>query len=240
MTGRATLTAQTLTANRYATEYAMSGTGLLRTVPGLKTGWAATQGLASAGEFFLHSIGPSLHYFSWGDAQQDPSAPANPFIANLFPLARDVAVTPAQRRLYAYSGRQLLEVRDDCSQMACAFSLLAYSTEGTAADVQQLPTSAFFPVKHVGMFRSGWGAGLVAHDSRTLVEQGGSSEVPAWLGFKGCDGRWTHNDVDGGQWVLEMGGQRWAVDLGADSYGGDLAQTPLLFLSKDHSLTTRS
>ena len=40
----------------------------------------------------------------------------------------------------------------------------------------------------------------------------------AWLAFKAANGVPNHNDLDGGSFVLEMGGQRWAIDLGADSY----------------------
>ena len=73
---------------------------------------------------------------------------------------------------------------------------------GTTADIAALPTSALFADRALGSFRSSW-----------------LDRNATWLAFKGCRGHYSHNDLDGGTFVLEMGGERWAVDLGADSYG---------------------
>jgi hypothetical protein len=75
-------------------------------------------------------------------------------------------------------------------------------TVGTRADIAKLPTASLYSDRALGSFRSHW-----------------LDPNATWLGFKGCRGAYSHNDLDGGSFVLEMGGQRWAVDLGADSYG---------------------
>jgi hypothetical protein len=63
-------------------------------------------------------------------------------------------------------------------------------TVGTTADIAALPTASLFPERALGSFRSKW-----------------LDPNATWLGFKGCRGHSSHNDLDGGSFVLEvMGG----------------------------------
>ena len=93
--------------------------------------------------------------------------------------------------------------------------LLGYSAAGTHADLAAQPTARVFKLSAfgwdgrdaVGFFRSAWSA-----------EASGAAGKEAWLGFKAANGVPNHNDLDGGTFVFEAGGQRWASDLAGDSY----------------------
>ena len=100
-------------------------------------------------------------------------------------------------------------------RMDCAFLLIDYSAAGTDAEIQALPTAKSFKLSAygwddrdaLGFFRSAWG-----------VESEGATGKHAYLAFKAANGLPNHNDLDGGTFVFEAGGQRWGMDMGSDTY----------------------
>jgi hypothetical protein len=132
-------------------------------------------------------------------------------------------VSEPARALYAYVARRFVRIiarnattgRYDCSKIDCPRMLLDYSAAGSHADLVAQPTAKLFKMSAfgwddrnaVGFFRSAWS-----------TEASGVDGKEAWLGFKAANGVPNHNDLDGGTFVFEVGGQRWANDLGADDY----------------------
>ena len=79
----------------------------------------------------------------------------------------------------------------DCSSAVCARTLLAYSSEGGASDLESLPTSASFTLRH-----GGWtGQRAVA-----FLRENFDGTDGAWLGFRAGNGQANHNDLDAGDW----------------------------------------
>lgn len=115
------------------------------------------------------------------------------------------ALYPALRPVYSAFARELRTADPDPkgnSDTASMLIALRGPAVGSTADIAALPKSSLFADRALGSFRSSW-----------------LDNNATWLAFKGCRGHYSHNDLDGGTFVLEMGGVRWAVDLGADSYG---------------------
>ena len=134
------------------------------------------------------------------------------------------------RHLCAYEGRRLAKliagysdadvadgqvVKYNCTLIDCARLLIDYSPAGSHDDLLSQPTAKLFRLSAfgwggraaVGFFRSAWS-----------TDKSGVEGKEAWLAFKAANGVPNHNDLDGGSFVLEMGGQRWASDLGSDNY----------------------
>lgn len=100
-------------------------------------------------------------------------------------------------------------------EISCARLLIDYSAAGSDAEIQALPTARVFKLSAfgwegrnaLGFFRSAWS-----------VESEGALGKHAYLAFKAANGVPNHNDLDGGTFVFEAGGQRWGMDMSADSY----------------------
>ncbi len=105
--------------------------------------------------------------------------------------------------------------RYNCSMVDCARLLLEYSAAGNSTTLEAEPTGRVFKMgafewgghRGVGSFRSGWAS-----------ESDGLNGTQTWLAFKAANGVPNHNDVDGGTFVLEMGGRRFVSDMGSDNY----------------------
>ena len=106
--------------------------------------------------------------------------------------------------------------RYNCSLIDCGRILIDYNGAGTDADLQALPTARLFKLSAfgwdgrnaVGFFRSAW----------SLASEGAKGKH-AYLAFKAANGVPNHNDLDGGTFVFEAGGQRWGIDMSSDNYG---------------------
>ena len=59
----------------------------------------------------------------------------------------------------------------------------------------------------LGFFRSAWS-----------TESEGVGGKHSYLAFKAANGVPNHNDLDGGTFVFEAGGQRWGMDMSSDNY----------------------
>ena len=109
----------------------------------------------------------------------------------------------------------MLPTTDGGDVIDCSRLLIDYSPAGTAADIQALPTARLFKLSAfgwqgrnaIGFFRSAWS-----------TEAEGASGKHSYLAFKAANGVPNHNDLDGGTFVFEAGGQRWGMDLSADDY----------------------
>ena len=107
------------------------------------------------------------------------------------------------------------EYKYNCSRLDCARLLIDFSAAGTDTEIQALPTARLFKLsafgwegrEAIGFFRSGWSK-----------EAEGVVGKHAYVAFKAANGVPNHNDLDGGTFVFETGGQRWAMDMGADDY----------------------
>jgi hypothetical protein len=232
----------------YAAKYALAAIGALRTAnatpcaAGNCAGWeqlAASPGLAETGLYALHSMSPAngRRLFNWGDSS---AGMYENFRSNLLLLAQlasggdgggaagvtgaaaATAATTTTTTASAYrAAARRLTVGSGSKLGEGALTLLGFDARGSDADIAALPSTASFALAPsgwdgqtaLGMFRSGWDAFALANASAAEVDA-------SWLlAFKGGNGEANHNDVDAGDFVLELGGQRWAEELGSDSYG---------------------
>ena len=195
----------------------------LRGVYGHDQGLSQFAGFNETALFRLHMNGPSQTPFNFGDSYPDIDNSAAMYFMGYAALPTS---SLALRRLCAYEGRRLARLiagyagagevdSYDCTRIDCARLLLDYSAAGSHADLLSQPRARVFRLSAfgwdgraaVGFFRSGWS-----------TDKSGVTGKEAWLAFKAANGVPNHNDLDGGSFVMEMGGQRWASDLGGDNY----------------------
>lgn len=209
---------------QYVAEYSHAVIEALRGVYGHDHGLAESPGYNETALFRLHMNGPSQTPFNFGDSVPSLNNSAAGYFLG---YGRIPTSSPSAASLFSYEGRRLADIisggngtsppdrRYDCTVLDCARLLLEYSAAGSHALLEEEPTARVFRLsafgwggrKAVGFFRSAWGA---ADD--------GTAATAAWIGFKAANGVPNHNDLDGGTFVFEAGGERWAVDLGAESY----------------------
>ena len=209
---------------QYVAEYAQAVTEALSGVYGGDDyGLSAAPGFNETVLFRLHANAPSQTPYNFGDASLDISGDAAGYFMGYAALPTS---SPRLRALSAYEARRLAKLFGgaggaspaayDCSRIDCARLLLGYSSAGARADLAAEPTAKVFRMSAfgwdgrdaVGFMRSAWSA-----------EASGANGTEAWLAFKAANGVPNHNDLDGGSFAYEVGGERWAVDLGADTYG---------------------
>jgi hypothetical protein len=233
---------------QYVAEYAVATTEALRGVYGDDRGLSDAPGFNETALFRLHMNGPSQNSFDFGDSNGALSNSAAGYFMGYSALpssnrqlralcayegrrlAKLIAgyVDPADAA--AAGGEAEPPTKYNCgsrlavgggvgpnstSAVDCARLLIDYSADGTDADIQALPTARLFKLsafgwegrRAIGFFRSGWS-----------TEAEGAAGKHAYLAFKAANGVPNHNDLDGGTFVFETGGQRWAMDMGADNY----------------------
>jgi hypothetical protein len=172
----------------YATTYTVYLFAALHSALQSDLGLSESPGLADAGMFRIHTIGPRPETFNFADAHSAVGAsPA------MFWLAKRYA-----RPIYAAHERQVLT---DTNNRPSIFHLL-WRPPGALADFKAdpPPLDAKFEIGVVTM-RSSW------DDPKAW-----------FVGFKGGDNKVNHSHVDLGSFVLDALGYRWAVDLGPDDY----------------------
>lgn len=210
---------------QYVAEYAEAVTEALRGIYGTDFGLSTSEGFNETALFRLHMNGPSQNSFDFGDCDGF----LNNSAAQYFMGYSAVPTSNTNlRSVCAYEARRLARLiggnsdsngkatKYDCSKLDCARLLLDYSASGTETMIQSLPTARLFKLSAfgwegrnaLGFFRSAWS-----------TESEGTSGKHAYLAFKAANGVPNHNDLDGGTFVFEAGGQRWAIDLGGDDYG---------------------
>lgn len=182
-------------------------------------------GFNETGLYRIYITGPSGRPFSYADSRSSSASIAAPS-SYFFGYANVPTTSTDVQGIFAYEGRRLFNVSqtldfglNQClfGYCDCAKMLLEYSTAGSVHELEDQPTARLFPLSAygwdgraaIGVFRSSWGQTLNSSPQQ---------DSQAWLAFKAHNGLPNHNDLDGGTWVFEMGGQRWAEDLGADSY----------------------
>eukprot|EP00729_Bicosta_minor_P012448 gene12448-30134_t len=220
----------------YVAHYALATTDALRGVYGNDRGLSSAPGFNETALFRLHMNGPSQTSFDFGDSlHSDPTeftaagylmdysalATSNRQLRNLCAYeARRLAkiyggYNYSKRRTSAYNSSASAVLKYNCSTINCARLLIHYSPAGNDADLQALPTAKVFKMSAfgwdgrdaIGFFRSGWS-----------VESEGANGKHAYLAFKAANGLPNHNDLDGGTFVFEAGGQRWGMDMSSDNY----------------------
>ena len=226
---------------QYVAEYAVATTEALRGVYGNDDGLSDSPGFNETALFRLYMNGPSQSSFDFGDCDGELSNSAAGYFMGYSALPSS---NRQLRSLCAYEGRRLAKLiagyvdpTDDSSSATaptkyncgtrlavgpnttsaidCARLLIDYSADGTDADIQALPTARLFKLSAfgwegrdaIGFFRSAWS-----------VESEGVGGKHSYLAFKAANGVPNHNDLDGGTFVFEAGGQRWGMDMGSDSY----------------------
>ena len=171
--------------------------------------------------------GPSQTPFNFGDSTPDIRNSAAGYFLGYANLPTS---SLPLRHLCAYEGRRLAKLiagyadadkggdqvlKYNCTLVDCARLLIDYSASGDHEDLLSQPTAKLFRLSAfgwegraaIGFFRSAWS-----------TDESGVRGKEAWLAFKAANGVPNHNDLDGGSFVMEMGGQRWASDLGSDNY----------------------
>lgn len=218
---------------QYVAEYAVATTEALRGVYGSDRGLSDSPGFNETALFRLHMNGPSQSSFDFGDSD---GSLANSAAGYFMGYSQLPSSSHQLRSLCAYEGRRLAQLvggysptasspgarspgatgtRYNCSLIDCARLLIDYSAEGSDALIQSVPTARLFKLSAfgwegrsaLGFFRSAWSTASEGVDGKH-----------SYLAFKAANGVPNHNDLDGGTFVYEAGGQRWAMDMGADDY----------------------
>ncbi len=111
---------------------------------------------------------------------------------------RSAPAAPFQFWLASRYGRTVLRDYQLPFAGASALDALWYRPGGPLAG--QLPLDRLFAGIDVASLRGGW------------------DPVASWVGFKGGDNGYNHNQLDLGHFVFDAEGERWALDLGKDNY----------------------
>jgi hypothetical protein len=218
---------------QYVAGYAVATTEALRTVYGHDNGLSTAPGFNETALFRLYMNGPSQASFDFGDSDGSLHNSAAQYFMGYSALPTS---SSSVRSMCAYEARRLATLiggyasgaaegvdpahgaapmKFNCSLIDCARIMIDYSAAGTYADIQALPTARLFKLSAfgwegrdaIGFFRSAWS-----------TEADGVNGKHAYLAFKAANGVPNHNDLDGGTFVFEAGGQRWGMDMAADSY----------------------
>jgi hypothetical protein len=215
---------------QYVAEYAQAVTESLQGVYGDDYGLAEAPGFNETALFRIYMNGPSQNSFDFGDCDGDIT---NSAAGSLMGYGAVPTSSRSLRSLFSYEARRLAKLLGGYSSgggtkyncggaigeglggVDCPRLLMTYSAAGTHQDLLAQPTAKLFKMSAfhwdgrnaVGFFRSAWSA-----------EASGVKGTEAWLGFKAANGVPNHNDLDGGSFVFEVGGQRWASDMGSDDY----------------------
>ncbi len=221
---------------QYVAEYAVATTEALRGIYGDDHGLSDSPGFNETALFRLHMNGPSQSSFDFGDSD---GALANSAAGYFMGYSALPSSNHQLRSLCAYEGRRLAKLvggysgssvdtdtsgvgtadsdvtKYNCSLIDCARLLIDYSAAGSDALIHSIPTARIFKLSAfgwegrsaLGFFRSAWS-----------TESEGVNGKHSYLAFKAANGVPNHNDLDGGTFVFEAGGQRWAMDMSSDDY----------------------
>lgn len=111
---------------------------------------------------------------------------------------RFAPAAPFQFWLASRYGRSVLRDYQLPFAGASALDALWYTPGGPPSE--QLPLDRLFAGIDVASLRGGW------------------TSDASWVGFKGGDNGYNHNQLDLGHFVFDAEGERWALDLGKDDY----------------------
>jgi hypothetical protein len=176
----------------YATAYNVRMLAALESALGSDFGLSDTRGLAEAGLFPLHLVGPSRLNFNFADAADRTLRGPQ-----LFWLARRF-----NRPEYAWHERTY--------GVSSALDLLWYDSRGSDPSVGGLaPDNAFRGPTSTTPF--------LPADAVTLRSRWGDTGA-IFAGFKAGEIGASHGHCDAGSFVFDALGRRWAHDLGPDDY----------------------
>jgi hypothetical protein len=159
--------------------------------------------------FLVHQNAPSQRFFSWADTDMPPKTADSYGHSVLMHLAYRES-NPA----YSFAARQLAASYNtslDPHWLRYFNEVMFFMEDGSQADLDALPTDAFFPAHDIAMFRSAW-----HRNASFLGIKAGINPNSAFSRF--LNNSYGHSHLDQGSFVLESGGQRFADDLGSDSY----------------------
>jgi hypothetical protein len=177
----------------YASQYTAYFLAALHSALGTDWDLSKSPGLASAGDFRMHVIGPIGQVFNFADARPgEEPASCMMFFAHQF-----------DRPDYAVHELRLVNRKTRGDIFHLFWSLDAWSDARTKLFAQPAspPLDAIFRRINVTMFRSKW-----------------NDPNATFVAFKGGDNKAGHSHLDLGSFVLDAQGQRWAIDLGPDDY----------------------
>ncbi len=169
---------------------------------GLDSG-PAYAALGKSGAYHIQTVGPTNHYFNYGDSKSIAY-----FSPVLFWLSHAF-----NQPVYAWFERQLVEgdlprmrsgqlMQDDSLDRFLGLLVVWFNPAGQQVTYDDLPLDQLFTGStSLAAMRGSWGG----RDS-------------LYLAFKGGWNRAEHGHMDLGSFVLDALGERWAIDLGTDSY----------------------
>jgi len=172
----------------YATRYTVYGLSALETALGTDFGLSDVPGLAQAGDFPLHTTGPTGRYFNFADTGGN-NRRGN--IPSLFWLARRY-----ERPWFAAAEREAMAQRG-----ASAVDVIWYVPPDRQAPPTPPLAKRFGGEVEVAVFRSAW------DDPSAL-----------FAAIKAGYNQVNHGHLDLGSFELDAVGVRWARELGADYY----------------------
>jgi hypothetical protein len=146
------------------------------------------------------------------DGAADASSNSNSSSSSSSSSSGSDAVAPTK---YNCGGKLAYSNSTPSGVIDCARLLMDFSAAGSEREIQALPTGKVFKLSAfgwegrdaLGFFRSAWS-----------TESEGVSGKHSYLAFKAANGVPNHNDLDGGTFVFEAGGQRWGMDMSSDNY----------------------
>ena len=184
----------------YATIYNVLYIAALDSSLGRDFGASEASGFSKTANYHMQSIGPTLEYANFGDADSDAfPAPQMFWFARRFDnpgyAAQERALDSVLVGHMAYQGLR----------QSSRFAILGLMWEAllpTSSDAPSPPLSASF-----------------TRIAQAYMRSGGNDRNAWYVGFKGGDAHASHGHLDLGTFVLDALGERWALDLGADNYG---------------------
>lgn len=166
----------------FGTTYNVLYLAALQTAMGTDFGLSNEAGFAQAGFFRIQTIGPTGKRFNFADCGEGSDS-----AWCMFWLARQF-----NQPAFSVHERTMLDHRPGILHL--------FWFDDRQADLNALPTSAFYKHVHAVSFRNNW------------------SKNATFIGIKGGDNAASHGHLDLGSFVLDALGERWAIDLGPDDY----------------------
>ena len=196
----------------YAMRYTAFFLSALETALGDDLGLRQSPGLADAGNFRMHSIGPLLRNFNFADGGEGISEGACMFyFARVF-----------DRPVYASHERMVVRQRKHVDP----FHLFWFNSDGSDEDVRNLPRAVVFRGIDVAHMRSEWNRDDAAF---VAIKGGRNTASHAHLDI----GSFVY-DADGVRWALDLGGD----DYNLPGYFGGQRWTYYRLRTEGHNTLT--
>lgn len=154
-------------------------------------------GVSKTASYYVHTVSPSGRIFNFADSQQDEKASYSPLF---FYFSRKFADAEVAHWYRGHLSEALANWQQPSFQFPLALAWFDDTSYSPAGEKPRMET--FHNVNDILVLRGN-----------------GSNPKAIHLMAKGADPDMSHQQADGGSFVVESEGTRWIVDLGCDDYG---------------------